>query len=426
LSYRSSSTYFSVPLLFSEEPGTPTISPASGKNQAFELTYDRLETGNSQARLKGTFAYVPRIRFSDYRCRADVDWVELEVSLARTTQCKHVNSALKRAVDCSLHVKGLDSGAFADRNVTTDKFRVRVQDSTPVMLQGISAALRQTFGIRDPIGISGIEVAVDFYSNDRSDLKRLQMVAALFRHHLPVDVLLNHPHDDLRQVFHDSIGGRETSTMYVLPARQGRSRRYSDTETNQDEVQDRICRNHTPFQHYLDATGYRGRKGGPVMFRIQNKISDRRNPDGTVEHLPQEERRARIEVTLLNDALADFGLLSLDALSEFRFQELRPHLFNFWLPTESPIRIGNGTRPIWPPQERQPFVEGGVYALYLRKEVNRLRLDAIRREDPSVRGRSARNRRGVGKSGRELAWVEMHSHIKDALSRLSKRWQREV
>ena len=178
------------------------------------------------------------------------------------------------------------------------------------------------------------------------------------------------------------------------------------------------------------------------MFRYQNKVSDRRNPKTkTAVELKPEDRRSRIEVTLLGDDVSKFGFTTLSKLRGFRFEKLNRTLFPMYLPTFGGTLIDPDGVPVWPAASLQDkvkagrrkihinaFREGGIYGLdrFLdasRHETKRM-LKRAKAADPELAiSKRPRNRIGTGDTGNMVAWQEINKRHSNALTNLSRYWK---
>ena len=272
------------------------------------------------------------------------------------------------------------------------EFWVTIQNPRQSALDLIERSLGRRWGHRLPITIDAIEVAVDWFSKQSSELARWQMVAALFRHHFPVDLAVRTSRGDLRQMWNEK-------PEFVLPRPQGTTRNSSDWDSEDPVVRKRILRDRKEFEHYLDATVYLGADEGPVMFRIQNKVQELEELEaGTVKSLEPHQRRARIEVMLSGEPLDRHSLLTLDDLRHFGFENLRKPYFQFWFPTERPFR------PDSLPARTRLFREGGIYSHELYGRATG-RQKAVAQ---SRAGRGPTSRRGTGKTTCLVAWADLN------------------
>lgn len=379
-----------------------------------------------QARLKGREVFVPEIDLSRYRCRAHIDWVFLQVRLGRQTQSKHVSYEIARVLGRKPAVLASSEEHDASlRNYTGDEFRVKLQDPTLPELRELAAALEERWGIVGVISVVGIELAIDFFPAHHIpaaeiDGDRDRLVAVLQRHHLAPWELFSEPRADQR-FFYIGAGGKG-HTVFVVPeagraAEEGRSicaSMVADKETRKHILR---CAESEPVPMPVDGTLYAGPKHGAVMFRVQNKVFDGSDPEtrGKVP-LPLRKRRARIEVTLLNEGVRETGVETLDDLATFDFSLLRKPYFSFKLPTfptESTKPLIKALYPVIFRDKRDLFLRGGCHLLELCEgarlhETRWLKLGIRKEEDP---GASLPPRIRTPDSGWLVTWEDRKSVV---------------
>ena len=119
-----------------------------------------------------------------------------------STQSYHVSRWFAEATGVWPHVNDpSDDHDLTPFNHTGNSFGVKIHDPKPQILADGFAAIGKKAGLEEDLTIIGIEISVDWFPKDRSDDRRLQMTAALMRHHLPARAvvdLLRSPRDDLR------------------------------------------------------------------------------------------------------------------------------------------------------------------------------------------------------------------------------------
>lgn len=306
------------------------------------------------------------------------------------------------------------------RGTTADAFVATIQQPDPASLRAAPEALAAKVPLVETPRLRALEVSLDRYPRDGSDEARLHMVTLLQRHFCPDARVMRSVRDEPRFVFGARSRTRKVLNRAASP--QGRSLPRSPVPLPRDPCApgdtDR------PFLHtlghnapVLDATLYSGRGNGDMLIRIQNKITDHRNPiAGTWTDLARPERRARIEGVLRGDALSDTGLRTVDDLHGFRFQDLRARCFDCWL----------GTASAWFGQqiaERPVFAAGGVDALERVQRAKAARRDERASEGPRRRhSRMSRWSDSRGKSGHRLAFTTLNERHRKALERLSHEW----
>jgi len=230
-------------------------------------------------------------------------------------------------------------------------------------------------GARADLDVAGIEVWVDFYVKggdkmepSRHDLLRWQMVEVL-RRHLRVGAVLTEADNCHTRSFREAPGKK--SARYIVD----RKLAHPSEQIMRELRRLKLPKKHGAALHReahhqapIDWTYYVGRQKGPILIRVMDKITDRRNnTKGTLEDLAPEQCRARIEVSLTR-AEADtyggagaVGIHRLGDLYKMRFHDLRNPFFDFYLPTKAPA---------WPAPdvgfrlrltEEQVFARSGVY-----------------------------------------------------------------
>ncbi len=433
-------TNFQVPLRFSPR----TSDPASTDEEIIPLDYTTRPVGMKQPRLDGRLVLTPEIDLSRYTCRAVIDWVwlEFETQAPKPTQSIALSNYLERVLGRRHKVTGPGVPHDANpTNVTETLFRLKIQDPTPWEIHWLEHALKSYRGLAGPIRVIGIEIALDWYARDHSDQARWEMVAALQRHHLPHARGLVLPYADLHQTYprvNPKAGDEdETDTEFVIhdnrwivAGKAGPGRLLSDLDFVEEErVRQRILRvkaHHAPF---IDSTLYRGVKYGPAMFRVQNKVTDKNNPKaGTVKMLGPDERRARVEVTLLGGEVERAGFGEVGDLIGFSFGALRKPYFPFWLPAVAGGIKRDGSDPSLREQRlgrllQAVFAKSGIYGANLYEaasEIEKSERHKIRRTIGE--GMKPAPRIRAGEWGHLLAWGKMTQRTRRAFDLLSERW----
>jgi hypothetical protein len=175
----------------------------------------------------------------------------------------------------------------------------------------------------------------------------------------------------------------------------------------------------------IDGTCYFGAREDPVLMRLQDKTTDRRNPDtGRLVALPPEQCRTRIELQLSGGAPQAFGfglpanfegLADRSLPEETRgksFEQFSQEAFRFAIPTipgDDPMRA-------W--KELEVFRRGGVAALDLYQRA-RFRHDRIDRQRALGRRQPVKE---LEERGYRRAWTDLTRKCKDALRDLVRKW----
>ena len=247
----------SVPLVFSPVAlrlGSAEATASKGQVLSFTVSCRLITSKPGFSAPWGDFL---SFRLRGPRCEARFDFVIVKVYLSKVTQYIHIRNKFSgRFPSIRVEDRLLPDSAFP-RNSST--FWITLPDPSRSSLEYLTHFIDRKWGLISPVSIDKIEVSVDWYPLDHSDLQRWRMVAALFRHHFPIEMPSKSARGDLRQVWADDDRKRPE---FVLPERLGRSRTFSDRESHRKEVRDRILRDRSPFEHFIDATVYLGEQRG--------------------------------------------------------------------------------------------------------------------------------------------------------------------
>jgi hypothetical protein len=205
------------------------------------------------------------------------------IETVKPTQFQWPQDALRRILNLptsanDIYVTPIDAGAGGAAN----HFVIRLHDedaNSYSELARIVAALEQRFQFASPARIVGIELALDFYS-------RIESIAAL---------------REMTLHLQSGIAARGNARQYDpdpnIKTKKGRMRRLGDG-------------------HRLnpDWMLYIGNKGDPVRWQTYLKCVD-------VNQRPIQPRnyRARVEFTLNEEKLLEYGLTRLSDLADYRF-----------------------------------------------------------------------------------------------------------
>lgn len=230
----------------------------------------------------------PEINLSDYKATATMDWLDIAVTLERSTQFQYVQAELHGllgldAMDKPIHVTAMDVTKPTD---AAKAFAFRLQehhhDNNAAKIAYIVHGLGARFGFTAPARIARIEVAFDL--KPRSDPQAIyEAYAAL----------------------HGCIAAYgEDARQYTTSAR-------CMTPLTQDVAFD---------PHGTLYVGHQDNKHGhaatPKAYRAYAKVTDNSKP------LPPHQHRARVEVTLQLNALEEYGLIDPLALASYDFTSL--------------------------------------------------------------------------------------------------------
>lgn len=380
-------------------PGLALKFPNAKSPDTLDCPYRTEPAGLAQARFSGRDILRPDIDLSRYRVRAVYDWIDLVVRLGANSQFRHIQDELLPFAARKLHVTPLG----AHESGTTDQFRIRIQDPSRKLLNAIVTALDRRWGMRGAPTVDEIEVSIDFYPHSGDDEERQILVGILQRHFLPRDEV----------IFSDKQcrKGRERSRRHLalieqLEPRQAWGRGSAKTDILRPGNAENIA---------LDATYYLCAKDWIQRWRVMDKVSNNRNGEIAVS-LPQEAKRARVEVTLDSLVLQGLGITTLASLYRFKAERLASKLFSFWLPT-APIGIEK-------PSETVDVARNEIRSRYIRRlnqmgVLGCLNLDYVRASVPriSATGSTGASVR-LGPMGYLAAWVELNDMVRRSLLQL--------
>lgn len=433
--------HFEIPLEFSEFADEPVAKSSRAKPLCFSIQTPRgAATGNEmkQSRFSNRLGIKPSIRLSDYRAKAVIDWVQLEVVLNVKTQSRWLSVKLGEVLGKNPRVaeKGVPYSRNGNPYYSGREFWVKVEDPTPKRLEILRSYLAERFDSFEATKVVGIELSLDFYPRDHSDQKRWEMVSALRLLHCPKYFKMKSMKDNLRQVVAADPLGKETMTRHILPKIGGANRfdYFGDQDAEDEKVQKRIMDHSLHKIPYVDSITYLGRKGGEVKYRYQNKTADNRSrSEERKEILGQDEKRARLEVTLLGGELNRIGLNSVSDLSEFGFAKLGSAYFRFSLPLiqtdakddgieREPKLLKAGVRAARGRFAKEVFSKSGMYGFQLQQAVIRERRKKTRRLRLKLDGGGLSPMPRKVSSQNSQQWSEMNAAVYQAFSGLENRW----
>lgn len=382
-----------------------TIKPP---RRSGRLEYGAVENIGRQTRLEARYALTPVLDLSRYTCSAVIDWLKLRVHLKRPTQFMAIQRTIQpMTMGRRCYVDGPDLYAGV-------VFDIKIQEPQLSRVIAALVAIDDRMGLAAETEIVGIEVSVDFIPRDHSQTDRELIVAVLGRHIRVSDALLVHKRDRPRCVWNSSgvIGSLFPTT--------------ADAVTNVEILplaSDGDC------PAYVDATYYIGRKDGPLMYRIMDKILDSQDPSkGTFVSLPPEKCRARIEVMLTGSELHDAGLRRFSDLRSYSFSRLQRRFMQFALPTFS----GKGSGASFPQLLRKwlddqrlvKFALTGIVGLHAYDrawDIQKSRQRASLRKTGIKVGPRARH--GKGKMLELVSYSDLNRRVQIALRHLGGRWR---
>jgi hypothetical protein len=399
------------------------------------LTYKAKELAAGQRRLNCRWVVYPNIDLSKFACRAVVDWVEIHFTTILPTHFRDVRRVTAYAFGGKKPwIEPVKSSDPTEDHLnpprTSHIFALRVQEPDCGEIAAALKAVDKKYALNRIPCVAAIEVSIDFTPKTPCDRHRSAMVLLLGRHLQPAP--------------HDVISRKNDRPRFSWGVRKGDWMFYgSENEvTNRDIIPLHTVGDHTARPGrgapsfaggdqptYADATLYFGQRGGPVMWRVMDKVKDRQNrKNGTATILPLEERRARIEVELRGSALDDLGINDFPKLLAFRFEKLS-RFFQFVLPTFSEDAPPKPNDPAaWASRRRwSKFEVTGVVGLDAmdsakRNEVRRTR-SALARTKLPLRNRE---RAGKGSRGSFVAYKELNKAVDTSLRHLAGRVSRQV
>jgi hypothetical protein len=396
---------FTVPLKAIKDPTKST-----------ELTYVQTPVDKVQRRLRDRVVLVPEISLSDFKCKAVIDWIVILLWVKRDTQFQWIKKEIDTATGRNVHVDALDEtpGGVAS------EFEVRIQDADLRIVKCAVDVIEARFGLNiDPI-IRAIEISVDFTPKSPSQELRSKLVGVMVRHLMPTRDIITHRRDRPRYSWGRWDG--ETRAVLALPKK----------STKIDQA---LISTESDLPAYIDASFYMGGKGSDCSWRIMDKILDKQNlTDDSRQILPEEERRVRVEVTLLRPAIKKLGIDFLDDLWGYSFTKMQGDFFRFMLPTfEDTARISPGTlQAIQSFQERRrrtKFLNTGVVGLNAYDEARKKVTGPMRnnvRSDLKKRGYILRpkERASDAFSGTCVAFEDLNKRVEAALREMRDRMLR--
>jgi hypothetical protein len=172
------------------------------------------------------------------------------------------------------------------REASATEFKVVLQDPDAAKLIRLEELLRNRFQMIGKSSVSLFEVSVDFYPKDKSDESRAQMVGVLQRYCLPkfdmFKSLLSHP----RFIGDDPNHPERGKPTFLLPWHQS----YGEGVGLKKGDEDVWLSPAKSYQPLVEKITYFGPKGGDVMIRIQNKMTNNRSRE-VAEDLQQSDKR---------------------------------------------------------------------------------------------------------------------------------------
>jgi hypothetical protein len=385
-----------------------------------KLDYIEETLTRSQKRFHGRRVLSPMIDLGAYQWSALVDWIDIEFELARRTQYWKLNERIEALSGRKEFPEALDLGA----GKTATRYRLRVQEPDLAIVRKVIKDIEAEYGFTAPARVVGLEVSIDSYPKPASEEARARLHGVLVRHFFPTTRVLNGTTRWPR--FYPGI---IKDTDYIV----GRN-----TNDLRLDVIDRMTPSTDRTVTY-EATFYAGEKEDKrALWRIQNKVLDKQNKAaGTLEILPEDRKRIRIEVALGPDGCREAGLQDFENIGDFKFTRLQKRFFQFMKPTFGVFPPGgsgaysSAIKMRIEDARRQRFLNIGVLGLQIREDARedyrRLEMANFMSWHKAQGSKMPRkNRTGVGSYGSMVAYEELARIIERALAGLQREVKKEM
>ena len=216
-----------------------------------------------------------------------------------------------------------------------------------------------------------------------------------------------------------TVTSSEKVTSFLFASPSQAARLHPDSKVSEEHVRKRLARGSLGYQLYLDATVYRGSSEENLSWRIQHKITDKRNnAAGTVTILPDEQRRARIEVEISGETrLSELGLKTVGDLSNYNFRKIHKKYLTLWLPTAPEDIEGNM-------MIRQQLRDRGVYGAEMTRALDAYFAKEAKAAAAKAGMKHERARSGTGSTKQLKSWSDCNDAAGEAMDVLSKSWAR--
>ena len=381
------------------------------RRPSLSLVYSVSPVRMSQARFAGRLVATPQIDLSMFSCRAVIDFVAVKVTLSRQTQFRFIQEQLTEILGERVSVKPFEKRPGSAET----RFVITFQEPDLSLVERCLDRVRDCFGFDREPEVHALEVSVDFRPQDRSEADRHRIFAVLARHLHPDTDILTKAWSRPRIIWSDN----PDEPKYLV----GKAKR-----TGLDLLRWPLADLRIP----ADATVYAGQQYGRAQWKVMDKYLDKQNRSaGTRLVLPENERRARVEVTLNRDELRSIGIESIQCLSEFSFTRLQGRYFQFVLPTfaQSSNRIRPAVARVLEENRHTRFRNSGVLGLIVMDEATR-RFHADNRKAVARTLRtlglkiSSPARVGAGSMTTYVKYVELNGRVSNALEKLGERIRR--
>lgn len=389
----------------------------------------------TQARFAGRVQFSPGTAIKgNYRIKAVIDRMVVVVMITVPTSHLGIRKVINDELGVSVAVSDVGVKChdhewtkridlpFAMRHLGFNRiFAILVQDPTPELISGIVKAVDEKFRIQDEVLLTLLEVALDFYPRRKFDQVeqvklREQMVGLLQRRH-HTDEVLDLWESDARQVFEQPVlhGATLPRPVFLFSSPKSARRRFPDTKVTDAIVRKRLKHGTVGNQLWLDSTLYKGATSEGLLFRIQHKIADRRDRSkGTWLVLPDDERRARIEVEISDmKRLAKLGLSTLAGFQTFNFRRIHKTYLNFWQPT-------CGSDDVSIAKTRQQLTDRGIYGCEIAAMLEAHELKQEKANTMKTGVAPLRDRTGKGATTKRKSWSECNQAAADAMDVLTE------
>jgi len=294
-----------------------------------------------------------------FKVSAVIDWIDVEIRTSRTTQHRYIRAALREITGIAKWWAGaVDVQQGNNANTYRIRFRDELANSYQQLCDALTALARRYPFTTEPV-ITGIEISCDWWHKQQSVEATRAMTYRL------------------------------QTRLHVA----GTQQRQYDPEAGDNRYLNKLARINPELGLRI------GSKKDDVSYQVYFKRTDNKQP------LPVRQWRARVEVTLQNDALQQHGLALLSELPSFNFQKLCT-LFRFKMVKPAGTLAG----------------------------ANLLRLTAINTTRKEADATAERGTHSFNNSGRRdkrgrlranskhlKADSELYSRVKDALKRLNVR-----
>ncbi|WP_031323448.1 hypothetical protein [Rhodobacter capsulatus] len=365
---------------------------------------------NTQRRLAGRVAMVPKVDLDAYRFQAVYDWIEVRFHFARPTQAQHVQRVLKQFLDRNSHIEPEDLGPGGVFTACT----IKVQEpASMARITEIHAALKTSFGEASAARVTGLEISIDAYPVQPGDKDRAVLLGAMQRTIWTGRDIWSNKNSRPRAVFAKG----ETGVRKLLRAPTMRERDLSAVSPDAHEIPP------------IDATMYLGASDDDLMIRLMDKVIDTQRMDGSFTDLSEDRKRVRIEATLKGAELSAIGVTDIASLKALQASKLQKRTFQFKLPTfsaRSQIRTGSDVlqneKQRW---RAKTWLRAGLVGLMAMDRASENFLETQKRDVAKavrrIKGPRPRVFAGKRLADSFVAWEEMNRKVNVALTALEKR-----